>query len=76
MLEGVRKLTPGTLLVIEPDGSRRDVRYWSPSFSRNPAHEGISASDREDAVLEALLVAVERRMVSDVLRSECSSPAG
>ena len=66
MLKGVRKLAPGTLLVIEPDGSRREVRYWSPSFSRNPAHAGMSADDWEEAVLEALRVAVERRMVSDV----------
>ena len=66
ILRGVRKLPPGSLLVIEPDGSRRDLRYWSPSFSRNPAYEGMSARDWEDAVLEALRVAVERRMVSDV----------
>ncbi len=66
ILRGVRKLAPGALLVIEPDGSRRDVRYWSPSFSRNPAYEGMSARDWEDAVLEALRTAVERRMVSDV----------
>ncbi|MDQ3302925.1 MAG: N-acetylglutaminylglutamine amidotransferase [Actinomycetota bacterium] len=66
MLKGVRKLAPGTLLIIEPDGSRRDVRYWSPSFSRNPAHAGMSASDWEEAILEALRVAVERRIVSDV----------
>ncbi len=66
MLKGVRKLAPGTLLIIEPDGSRRDVRYWSPSFSRNPAHKAMSANDWEEAILEALRVAVERRMVSDV----------
>jgi len=66
ILNGVRKLPPGTLLIIEPDGSRREFRYWSPSFSRNPAYEGMSAREWEEAVLEALRVAVERRMVSDV----------
>ncbi len=66
ILNGVRKLPPGTLLAIEPDGSRREFRYWSPSFSRNPAYEGMSAREWEEAVLEALRVAVERRMVSDV----------
>src|SRR5918997_1815134 len=66
ILNGVRKLPPGTLLAIEPDGSRRKFRYWSPSFSRNPAYEGMSASAWEEAVLEALRVAVERRMVADV----------
>jgi asparagine synthase (glutamine-hydrolysing) len=66
ILEGMRKLAPGTLLIIEPDGSRRDFKYWSPSFSRDPAREGMSPRDWEDAVLEALRVAVERRMVADV----------
>src|ERR687894_519775 len=66
ILNGVRKLPPGTLLMIEPDGSRRKFRYWSPSFSRNPAYEGMSAHEWEEAVLEALRVAVERRMVADV----------
>jgi asparagine synthase (glutamine-hydrolysing) len=66
ILNGVRKLPPGTLLAIEPDGSRRKFRYWSPSFSSNPAYEGMSASAWEESVLEALRVAVERRMVADV----------
>jgi asparagine synthase (glutamine-hydrolysing) len=66
ILNGVRKLPPGTLLVIEPDGSRRESGYWSPSFSRNPAYAGMTPRDWEEAVLEALRVAVERRMVADV----------
>ena len=66
IFKGVSKLPPATLLVIEPDGSRRELKYWSPSFSRNPAYEGMSAHDWEYAVLEALRTAVERRMVADV----------
>jgi asparagine synthase (glutamine-hydrolysing) len=66
IFKGVRKLAPGTLLVIEPDGSRRDSKYWSPSFSREPARKDMSPRDWEDAVLEALRTAVERRMVADV----------
>ena len=66
ILEGVRKLAPATLLVVEPDGRRRTVRYWDPPFARDPAREGMDRRDWEDAVLEGLRVAVERRMVSDV----------
>ena len=66
ILKGVRRLPPATLLVVEPDGSRRAVKYWDPPYARDPAHEGMTAHDWEDAVLEALRVAVERRMVSDV----------
>ncbi len=66
ILKGVRRLPPATLLVLEPDGSRDEKRYWSPPYDRDPAHEGMDARDWEDAILEALRVAVERRMVSDV----------
>jgi asparagine synthase (glutamine-hydrolysing) len=66
ILKGVRRLAPATLLVVEPDGSRRETRYWDPPFARDPDRERMSARDWEDAVLEALRVAVERRMVADV----------
>lgn len=66
ILKGVRKLDPATLLIIEPDGERRKVRYWNPSFSRNPDHDGMTEKDWEDAILASLKTAVERRMVSDV----------
>ena len=66
ILTGVRRLAPATLLVIEPDGSRRETRYWNPSFTRNDAHKDMGPQDWEEAVLESLRVAVERRMVADV----------
>ena len=66
IFEGVRKLPPATLLIIEPDGSRRELKYWSASFSRDPVQEGMSPHDWEEAVLKALREAVERRMVADV----------
>jgi asparagine synthase (glutamine-hydrolysing) len=66
ILSGVRRLAPATLLVVETDGRRRSVRYWDPPFARDPAHEGMTPGDWQDAVLAALRVAVERRMVSDV----------
>ena len=66
IFEGVRKLPPATLLIIEPDGSRREFKYWDASFSRDPMQEGMTAQDWEEAVLEALRMAVERRMVADV----------
>jgi len=66
ILKGVRKLLPATVLVIEPDGSSRSFEYWSPSFTRNPAHDEMTPRDWEYAILEALRTAVERRMVADV----------
>ncbi|HZC18233.1 MAG TPA: N-acetylglutaminylglutamine amidotransferase, partial [Rubrobacteraceae bacterium] len=66
ILKGVYKLPPGTMLVVERDGSRRSFEYWSPSFTRDAAREGMTQRDWEDAVLESLRAAVERRMVADV----------
>ena len=66
ILSGVRKLPPATYRVIEPDGTSRDTKYWQPRYERRPEHSGWSPRDWEDAVEEALRVAVRRRLVSDV----------
>jgi asparagine synthase (glutamine-hydrolysing) len=66
ILRGVRKLPPATILAIEPDGRRTETTYWKPDFVRDPGRSDWSDRDWEDAVLEALRVAVERRLVADV----------
>ncbi|MBI1208500.1 MAG: N-acetylglutaminylglutamine amidotransferase [Azospirillum sp.] len=66
ILNGVRKLPPATLLVLEPDGSRRQETYWTLSFGVRPEEAGWSGRDWQDAVLAALRLSVERRLVADV----------
>jgi len=66
ILAGVSKLPPATMLVVESDGRRREREYWRPEFRRRAEHASWSARDWEDAVLEALRVAVRRRLVADV----------
>jgi len=66
ILQGVRKLPPATLLVIEPDGSHHQQTYWNPPFERNPVYADMTAAGWEEAVLAALRRAVNRRMVADV----------
>ena len=66
VLQGVRKLPPATVRVLDPDRPPRDVVYWEPPYERVPERAAWSAQDWEEAVLEALRVAVRRRMVSDV----------
>jgi asparagine synthase (glutamine-hydrolysing) len=66
VLNGVRKLPPASVRVYEPDGRVREHRYWSPPYERQPEHEGRTAQDWEEAVLEALRLSVKRRMVSDI----------
>src|SRR4051794_4396415 len=63
ILAGVRKLAPATVMVVERDGTRREREYW------NPPHERTAERTEEewrDGLLDALRVAVRRRMVSDV----------
>jgi asparagine synthase (glutamine-hydrolysing) len=66
ILRGVGKLPPATVLIVEPDGSRRERRWWDPPFARDPGRAEWSPQDWADAVHEALRVAVRRRMVADV----------
>ncbi|HEY6779325.1 MAG TPA: N-acetylglutaminylglutamine amidotransferase [Thermoleophilaceae bacterium] len=66
VIKGVRKLAPATLLAIETDGRRHEQEYWRPEFRRDAAGGERSDEQWDEAVLEALGVAVERRMVADV----------
>ncbi|OBK75267.1 N-acetylglutaminylglutamine amidotransferase [Mycobacterium sp. 1274761.0] len=66
ILRGVAKIPPATLVAIEPDGRRMSKTYWAPDFSRRDDRKDWSEKDWEDAVLESLRVAVDRRMVADV----------
>ena len=63
---GVRKLPPATVRVIRPDASHADIVYWTPSFKRDPSRASWSARDWQDALMDALRTAVQRRMVADV----------
>ncbi|MDH6246629.1 N-acetylglutaminylglutamine amidotransferase [Mycobacterium sp. OTB74] len=66
VLRGVRKLAPGTFMFIEPDGAHTETTYWEPVFERSPERSGWTQRDWQDAVLESLRTAVERRLVADV----------
>ncbi len=66
ILRGVAKIPPATLVAIEPDGRRTTKTYWTPDFTRRADRDDWSEKDWEDAVLESLRVAVDRRMVADV----------
>jgi asparagine synthase (glutamine-hydrolysing) len=66
ILAGVRKLPPATVRMIEPDGSSTDVLYWEPGFDRDPERRHWTAGDWQDALLDSLRTAVDRRMVADV----------
>jgi asparagine synthase (glutamine-hydrolysing) len=66
ILAGVQKLPPATVCTVHPDGRREDREYWRPAFSRGGPGAGLDTADWPGAVLDALRLAVERRMVADV----------
>src|SRR4051794_22317865 len=66
ILRGVRKLPPATLLVVEPDGARREVRYWEPRYERNPDDHDLDAGEWAGAGRESVRAAVRRRRGADV----------
>ncbi len=66
VLRGVRKLPPATLMVVEPDGTRRERCYWRPDFEPRAEDASLGFEDWKARVLDALRVAVKRRLVADV----------
>lgn len=65
IFRGVRKLSPGHSLVIEPDGQVRVQPYWTLK-ARRPA-SALSEADWIDAIHEALKRAVDKRIrIADV----------
>src|SRR5690606_22477728 len=66
LLTGMKKLPPATIRIVEPDGSHRDRVYWEPEFARDPERADWTEQDWQDALLDSLRTAVDRRMVADV----------
>jgi asparagine synthase (glutamine-hydrolysing) len=66
ILNGVRKVEPGTVTIIEPDGRRSSERFWSLSFARSAEEAERSSDEWRELVHMALRTAVDRRMVADV----------
>src|SRR4051812_10071844 len=67
ILAGVRKLEPATLLTIEPDGSKKQRRYWSFAVGEQaPTDRTMTEIEWRNAVADAMTRAVDRRRVADV----------
>ena len=66
ILKGVRKLSPATLCIIEPDGRRSEQTYWSLTVGPRAEDRKFKEDDWREAVRVTLGKAVERRRVADV----------
>jgi asparagine synthase (glutamine-hydrolysing) len=65
--KGIRKLPPATIRIIGEDGAVVDERrYWQPDFTRSAEDVEKPFQAWRDEVLDALRIAVRRRMVADV----------
>ena len=59
ILNGVRKLPPATVRVVEPDGTSRPTRcYWDPPFTRDASRADWTERDWQDALVDSLRTAV------------------
>ena len=72
ILQGVRKLPPATLLVVEPDGRRTQERYWRRRTSRVA---GAGALGRARLAGRAARRAAHRRRPPHGGRRPCRRPA-
>jgi asparagine synthase (glutamine-hydrolysing) len=61
--KAIRKVEPGTVMMIDDDGNRRSWSYWSLSMN---SRDDLSEDEWSDKILQALRISVKRRMVSDV----------
>lgn len=66
IINGVRKLPPATVRVIEPDGRSRDHCYWRLHFGQTAEDRLCTYEDWQEVTLAALRKAVERRLIADV----------
>jgi asparagine synthase (glutamine-hydrolysing) len=66
ILKGVRKLPAATLLIVEPDGSRREEVYWTLSVGPRAGDRDISVAEWRVAVAGTLRAAVERHRAASV----------
>lgn len=66
LLKGVNKLPPATLLQIEADGSSQERCYWNLDYQRSHEDEWRPFEEWREMLLDALRMAVRRRLVADV----------
>ncbi len=66
ILNGVKKLPPATMAMIEPNGEMKQEIYWELDYRRSDVDLKKTEEDWIDEVEVALKLAVKRRLVADV----------
>ncbi|MCU7819435.1 MAG: N-acetylglutaminylglutamine amidotransferase [gamma proteobacterium symbiont of Lucinoma myriamae] len=67
ILEGIKKLAPGTTIKIDANGGMQHHRYWHLKANRDPAKADWNEADWTEAIHDSLMDAVKKRLtVADV----------
>ncbi len=66
ILKGVKKLPPGTVATLEPDGAFDLKSYWTLDYDTRADQTAWSKNDWIEATLDVMRRAVKRRLVADV----------
>lgn len=66
ILSGVRKLSPGTIMTVYPDGKVEQETYWQLKIDDAKANHTYNENDWLKATYEALSFATHRQLAADV----------
>ncbi|MEJ2157498.1 MAG: N-acetylglutaminylglutamine amidotransferase [Desulfobacteraceae bacterium] len=66
ILKGIKKLPPGSTMMVEADGTMTEDTYWDLSFVPGPAQSAYQFEDWKQLLLIHLRKAVKRRLKADV----------
>lgn len=64
MLAGVRKLAPGSILTLHPDGRKEERVYWK--FQLGQQNDGLSEEQWLEEMEKAMQSAINRQVLADV----------
>jgi asparagine synthase (glutamine-hydrolysing) len=64
LFEGVKKLLPGTYLVVDSKGKIQEEKYWS--FQLQGGNDFETAASIEERIFNLLEKAIDRQLISDV----------
>jgi asparagine synthase (glutamine-hydrolysing) len=66
IFKGVKKLPAATIMIVEPDGRRREETYWQFEVCERSSDRAMTEAEWREAIRDSLGKAVERRRVADV----------
>jgi asparagine synthase (glutamine-hydrolysing) len=66
ILKGIKKLRPGSTMLINTDGTKNENIYWGLSYATKADEKNFKFKDWIELLLHHLRKAVKRRLVADV----------